>query len=100
MSHKHKLDKRRYDNIRAYIQDYHDKVKSLSELKELIYEKFGLEYTLNQITYFKGKWLGEGVLVEKEQHFEDDSLNLFRLLRKNSDDFLEVEFDQNAKVNM
>lgn len=47
MSHKHRLDKKRYDSIRAYIQDYNDKVKTLSELKELIYEKFGLEYTLN-----------------------------------------------------
>lgn len=44
--------------------------------------------------------MGEGVIVEKEHHFEDDSLNLFRLLKKNTEDFLEVEFDQNDKVNM
>lgn len=47
MAHHHKLDKKRYDSIRQYIQEYNDKVKSLSDLKELIYEKFGLEYTLN-----------------------------------------------------
>lgn len=47
MAHKHKLDKKRYDSIRAYVQDYHDKVKTLAQLKDLIYEKFGLEYTLN-----------------------------------------------------
>ena len=66
MSHNHTLEKKRYDNIRDYIQEYHDKVKNLTELKELIYEKFGLEYTLNQIHYFKGKWTGEAVVVEKE----------------------------------
>jgi hypothetical protein len=99
MRHGHKLDKRRYDSIRQYISDYHDKVKSLSELKDLIYEKFGLEYTLNQIHYFKGKWMGEGVAVEKD-HYDDDSLNFYRILKKNSDDFLEVEFDANDRINM
>ncbi|CDW86622.1 far1-related protein [Stylonychia lemnae] len=99
MKHNHKLEKRRYDSIREYVKEYHDKVKSLSELKELIYDKFGMEYTLNQITYFKGKWTGEAVAIDKE-HFENDSMNLLRLLKRGNDDFLEVEFDPNDKNNI
>lgn len=52
MTHSHRLEQATYANIREYVQLYTDKVRSLTELKELIYEKFGLEYTLNQISYF------------------------------------------------
>ena len=81
MKHTHKLEKKRYDTIREYIQEYNDKVKTLSELKELIYDKFGLEYTLNQITYFKGRWTGEAVVVERESG-ENECMHLVKLLRK------------------
>ena len=47
MKHNHKLEKKKYDSIREYVKEYHDKVKTLSELKDLIYDKFGMEYTLN-----------------------------------------------------
>jgi hypothetical protein len=47
MMHTHQLDALTYANIREYIGQYTDKVRSLTELKELIYERFGLEYTLN-----------------------------------------------------
>ena len=47
MKHNHKLEKKKYDSIRDYIREYNEKVKSLSELKEMIYDKFGMEYTLN-----------------------------------------------------
>ena len=47
MKHNHKLEKRRFDSIREYVKEYHDKVKSLGELKDLIYDKFGLDYTLH-----------------------------------------------------
>ncbi len=52
LTHHHRLEQDTYANIREYVQLYTDKVRSLTELKELIYEKFGLEYTLNQISYF------------------------------------------------
>lgn len=42
---------------------YNDKVRSLVEMKDLIYEKFGLEYSINQISYFKGKWTAEAMLI-------------------------------------
>jgi len=47
MMHTHQLDVSTFDDIRVYIAQYTDKVRSLTELKELIYERFGLEYTLN-----------------------------------------------------
>lgn len=47
MKHSHPLQKRQYENIRDYIQEYHDKVRNLSELKDQIYDKFGMEYSLN-----------------------------------------------------
>eukprot|EP00347_Sterkiella_histriomuscorum_P012508 403368312 len=99
MKHNHKLEKRRYDSIREYVKEYHDKVKTLSELKELIYDKFGLEYTLNQITYFKGKYIGEAIAVEKD-HGENEALTLLRLLKKGNDDYIDVEFDPNDKSNL
>lgn len=36
--------------------------------------------------------MGEAVLVEKD-NWDDDSLNFYRILKKNTDDFLDVEFD-------
>ena len=52
MTHTHCLEVEKFSSIKEYVQFYATKVKSLSELKELIYEKFGLEYTINQIVYF------------------------------------------------
>ena len=52
MLHNHPLDKQKYQNIREYIGKYTEQIKSLTELKDLIYHKFGLEYSLNQINYF------------------------------------------------
>ena len=71
----------------------------MSKLKDLIYEKFGLEYTLNQITYFKGKWTGEAIISEREPG-ENDAIHLVKLLRKSSEDFLEFEIDPNDKNNL
>ena len=101
MRHSHRLEKRCYDSVRDYVQEYTSKVRSLAELKDLVYSKFGLEYTLNQITYFKGKWTGEAVVVEKETSSENECLNLVKLLRKNAHnegDFLEVEFEGAANL--
>lgn len=47
MTHTHCLEVETFSSIKEYVQFYASKVKSLSELKELIYEKFGLEYTIN-----------------------------------------------------
>jgi hypothetical protein len=47
MTHTHCLEAETYSSIKEYVQLYTSKVKSLTELKELIYEKFGLEYTVN-----------------------------------------------------
>ena len=52
MTHSHRLEQETFSSIKDYVQLYSFKVKSLTELKELIYEKFGLEYTVNQIVYF------------------------------------------------
>ncbi len=102
MRHSHRLETRRHESIRDYVQEYNDKVKSLSELKELIYTKFGLEYTLNQITYFKGKWTGEAVVVEKESNSENECSLLIKLLRKNlsEGDMLDIEYEHNEKGNL
>jgi hypothetical protein len=68
MVHNHPLDKVKYDNIRDYINRYNEQIKSLTELKDLIYHKFGMEYSLNQINYFQGKgWTGEGSYQPKEE---------------------------------
>ena len=47
MVHNHPLDKAKYDNIRDYINQYNEQIKSLTELKEMICNKFGMEYSLN-----------------------------------------------------
>jgi len=47
MTHNHCLDKVKYESIRDYISKYTEQIKSLTELKDLIYAKFGLEYSLN-----------------------------------------------------
>lgn len=95
MTHSHKLEQETYSNIRDYVQLYTDKVRSLTELKELIYEKFGLEYTLNQISYFQGKWTAEAYITEKQEaNLQDDEFGqLIKLLKKNSSDFLEYDYD-------
>ena len=62
MKHSHKLERRQYADIRDYIREYHDKVRNLSELKDLIQDKFGYEYTLNQISYFKGRWTTDATM--------------------------------------
>ena len=67
MMHTHQLEVATYANIREYIGQYTDKVRSLTELKELIYERFGLEYTLNQISYFRGKWTAEAFISAKTE---------------------------------
>ena len=56
MSHNHNLDKMTFNSIRDYISKYTLQIKSLTELKDLIYAKFGLDYSLNQIHYFQGQW--------------------------------------------
>ena len=52
MTHTHNLDKVKYQSIKDFISQYTQQIKSLSELKDLIFAKFGLEYSLNQIHYF------------------------------------------------
>jgi len=47
MQHSHCLEWETYKDIREYVAQYNDKVRSLVEMKDLIYEKFGLEYTIN-----------------------------------------------------
>ena len=47
MTHGHCLEAETYNDIREYVSLYTSKVNSLTELKELIYEKFGLDYTIN-----------------------------------------------------
>lgn len=72
-------------------------MRSLTELKELIYEKFGLEYTLNQICYFQGKWTAEAYITEKQEgNLQDDEFGqLIKLLKKNPSDFLDFEYEPN-----
>jgi hypothetical protein len=63
MTHNHQLEKVKYDSIKEYITQYNEQIKSLTELKDLIYHKFGLEYSLNQIHYFQGQgWTGEAII--------------------------------------
>ena len=47
MTHNHELDKIKYESIQEYITKYTQQIKSLTELKDLIFAKFGLEYSLN-----------------------------------------------------
>ena len=95
MTHTHRLEVETFSSIKENVQFYATKVKSLSELKELIYEKFGLEYTLNQIVYFQGTWTKEAYVTEKEpQVLQDDEFgNLIKLLQKNREDYLDYEYD-------
>lgn len=67
MLHLHRLEWETFQDIREYVAEYTDKVRSLVEMKDLIYEKFGFEYTINQINYFKGKWTAEALLIQKDQ---------------------------------
>ena len=100
MRHSHKLEKKQYDSIRDYIQEYNSKVKSLGELKSLVNNKFGNEYNNNQISYFKGKWQGDAINIDKEANSETECANLVRMLKKNSSndgDFFELEYDANEK---
>lgn len=100
MRHSHKLEKRKYDSVRDYVQAYREKVKTLSELKDLIYSKFGLQYTLNQITFLGGKWNGEAVVVEKESNAENECSNLVKALKKmclTEDDIIETEYTGGEK---
>ena len=66
MTHGHCLEQETFDDIRENVSLYTSKVNSLTELKELIYEKFGLDYTINQIVYFQGKWTAEAYITEKD----------------------------------
>ena len=66
MCHSHCLELETFNDIRTYVTQYTDKVRSLVEMKDMIYEKFGLEYTINQISYFKGKWTAEAMLFAKD----------------------------------
>jgi hypothetical protein len=49
-----------------------------------MFSKHGYEYSLNNISYFKGKWTGEAVVVEKESNSENECANLIKLLKRNS----------------
>ena len=97
MQHSHCLEWETYKDIREYVSQYNDKVRSLVEMKDMIYEKFGLEYTINQISYFKGKWTAEAMLIQKDQiqqlREDDDYTNLIKMLKKNPDDCLEFDYD-------
>ena len=98
MTHNHPLEKVKYDNIREYINTYNEQIKSLTELKDLIYYKFGLEYSLNQINYFQGKgWTQEITMQTKEEPSLDEAINFVRLLKKYKEDHLYVEYDQSKK---
>ena len=98
MTHNHRLEKVKYENIRDFINQYNEQIKSLTELKELIYHKFGLEYSLNQINYFQGKgWTQEAVLHTKEEPSSDEAINFVRLLKKYKEDHLYVEYDKSKK---
>jgi len=70
----------------------------------MIYNKFGLDYSLKEMNYLKGKWTGEAVVVEKENNSESECLNLIKALKKNTandiGDCLEVEFDPNEKNSL
>ena len=101
MRHSHNLEKRKYDSVKDYVREYHAKVKSVAELKDHIYTKFGVDYTFNQISYFKGKLDASG--LERELSSDNDCQNLVKLLKKNSandGDFLEYEFDSSDKGNL
>ena len=104
MRHSHRLEKRRHDSIRDYIQDYKQKVNNLGNLKDMIYSKFGFDYSLKEMNYLKGKWTGEAVVVEKENNSESECLNLIKTLKKtlatDLGDCLEIEFDPNEKNNL
>jgi hypothetical protein len=56
------------------------------------------------MTYLKGKWTGEAVVLEKENNSESECLNLIKVLRKNMSpeggDCLQMEFDPNEKNNL
>ena len=84
MRHSHRLEKKQYGSIKDYIRDYNNKLKSLGDLKNIMFSKHGYEYSLNNITYFKGKWTGEAVVVEKESNSENECANLVKLLKRNS----------------
>jgi hypothetical protein len=62
MHHTHCLETETFTSVRDYVAQYNNKVRSLVEMKDMIYERFGLEYTINQISYFKGKWTAEAML--------------------------------------
>lgn len=100
MTHNHTLDKLKYQSIRDYIGQYTIQIKSLSELKDLIFAKFGLEYSLNQIHYFQGQWQQESMIQNSgrnEEPSSDDTINFVRLLKKYRDDHLFVEYDKSKK---
>lgn len=47
MKHSHPLEKAKFDDIRSYIAKYTRQIRSLSELKELIFRQFGIDYSFN-----------------------------------------------------
>lgn len=97
MRHSHNLEKRKYDSVRDYVREYSNKIKSVSELRSQLQNQFGVNYTQNQISYFKAK-VGEGV----ESHTsENDCQTLVKLLKKNAandGDFLEHEVDAQGNL--
>ena len=75
----------------------------MGDLKNIMFSKHGYEYSLNNISYFKGKWTGEAVVVEKESNSENECANLVKLLKRNSNndgDFLEIEYDAADSINL
>lgn len=92
MVHSHPLEKAKFDDIRSYIAKYTKQIRSLSELKELIYRQFGIDYSFNQINYFQGKMPPSGP-EPKDGDGADEALNFVRLLKKYKDDHLYVEYD-------
>lgn len=98
MRHSHRLEKKQYSSIKDYIKDYNNKLKSLGDLKNIMFSKHGYDYNLSNISLCKGKWTSEAVVVERESNSENEIANLIKLLKRNSgneNDFLEIEYDSN-----
>lgn len=55
------------------------------------------------MSYFKGKWSGDVVIIEKDSGAENECQMLAKLLKKNchsENDLLEAEFESNEKNNL
>ncbi len=98
MRHSHNLEKRKFDSVKDYVREYSNKVRSVAELRSQLQHQFGINYTQNQISYFKAK-VGD---VAGEPHTsENDCQTLVKLLKKNAaidGDFLDHEIDQQGNL--